>query len=133
MLANNYKKYKKYKEHLKKVKGNRKKTSFRGSGNSNNITEAYQIWNRCGFFDMDKKYEKRLIEEVEKKVETAVKKAEKYIDNTFLVINSDCYLNIDLKSFYNFHNSNVSIVLLSLTFFEFIHDLFAKVSYAKQT
>jgi len=35
----------------------------------------------------------------------AIKNAEKYIDNTFLVLNGDCYSKLNLKEFINFHKS----------------------------
>jgi D-glycero-alpha-D-manno-heptose-7-phosphate kinase len=44
----------------------------------------------------------------------AIKKAEKYIDNTFLVLNGDSYSKIDLEKFLNFHKSEKSDATLSL-------------------
>ena len=45
----------------------------------------------------------------------AIKNAEKYIDDTFIVINGDSYSQIDLNDFINFHNSKKSNVTISLT------------------
>jgi len=45
----------------------------------------------------------------------AVKKAEKYIDDTFLVMNGDSYSQIDLNEFLDFHRAKRSIGTLSLT------------------
>jgi len=45
----------------------------------------------------------------------AIKKAEKYIDDTFLVLNGDFYSNIDINELIKFHNSKRSNFTLSLT------------------
>lgn len=45
----------------------------------------------------------------------AIKKAEKYIDNTFLVLNGDSYSNLDIQQFINFHKSKRSNFTLALT------------------
>lgn len=44
----------------------------------------------------------------------AIKKAEKYIDDTFLVLNGDSYSKIDLEKFLNFHKYEKSDASLSL-------------------
>jgi D-glycero-alpha-D-manno-heptose-7-phosphate kinase len=44
----------------------------------------------------------------------AIKKAEKYIDDTFLVLNGDSYSKINLEEFLNFHKSEKSDASLSL-------------------
>jgi len=45
----------------------------------------------------------------------AIKKAEKYLDDTFLVLNGDSYCNFNLKDFVEFHNSKRSKATLLLT------------------
>ena len=55
----NPERYKKYEEHLNSLTGNRKNKIFRGSGNSNKITEAINVWNRCNFLEFDTKMQKR--------------------------------------------------------------------------
>lgn len=45
----------------------------------------------------------------------AIKKAEKYIDDTFLVLNGDSYSNVDINELIEFHNSKRSNFTLSLT------------------
>ncbi len=45
----------------------------------------------------------------------AIKKAKRYIDNTFLVLNGDSYSNLDLKQFLDFHKSKRSNFTLALT------------------
>lgn len=45
----------------------------------------------------------------------AIKKAERYIDNTFIVLNGDSYSNLDLHQFINFHRSKKSNFTLALT------------------
>jgi len=44
----------------------------------------------------------------------AIKKAEKYIDDTFLVLNGDSYSKINLEEFLNFHKSKKSSASLGL-------------------
>ena len=41
----------------------------------------------------------------------AVKNAEKYIDDTFFVLNGDSYSNIDLWKFLEFHNQKVLFIM----------------------
>ena len=64
----NPKRYKKYKEILKKLKGKRKEINFRGSGNSNKISEAFQLWEYCGFLIWREEKE----EEKEKEILTTI-------------------------------------------------------------
>ena len=45
----------------------------------------------------------------------AIKKAEKYIDDSFFVLNGDSYSQIDLKEFLEFHKSRKSNFSISLT------------------
>lgn len=45
----------------------------------------------------------------------AIKKAKRYIDNTFLVLNGDSYSNLNLKQFLDFHKSKRSNFTLALT------------------
>jgi len=45
----------------------------------------------------------------------AIKKAERYIEDTFLVMNGDSYSQIDLSKFLDFHKAKRSIATLSLT------------------
>ena len=44
----------------------------------------------------------------------AIKRAEKYIDDTFLVLNGDSYSHIDLKRFLEFHKAKMSNFSISL-------------------
>lgn len=44
----------------------------------------------------------------------AIKKAEKYLDETFLVLNGDSYSKMDLQAFLNFHKSKKSDATMSL-------------------
>ncbi len=45
----------------------------------------------------------------------AIKKTERYIENTFLVLNGDSYSNLDLQQFIDFHKSKRSNFTLALT------------------
>tara|TARA_Y100000310_G_scaffold344821_1_gene459768 strand:- start:8166 stop:10205 length:2040 start_codon:yes stop_codon:yes gene_type:complete len=45
----------------------------------------------------------------------AIKKAEKYIDNTFLVLNGDSYSNLDLQKLIDFHKAKRSTSTIVLT------------------
>lgn len=45
----------------------------------------------------------------------AIKKAEKYIGDTFIVLNGDSYSNLNLQEFLNFHKSKKSNFTLALT------------------
>ena len=45
----------------------------------------------------------------------AIKQAEKYIDDTFLVLNGDSYSQIDLKDFFDFHKNKKSGFTIGLT------------------
>src|SRR3989344_2433749 len=45
----------------------------------------------------------------------AIKNSEKYIDDTFVVLNGDSYSGINLTEFINFHTSKRSIATMGLT------------------
>ncbi len=45
----------------------------------------------------------------------AIKKAQRYLDDTFLVLNGDSYSKINLEDFLNFHNAKKSNFTISLT------------------
>ncbi|MEM0465189.1 MAG: sugar phosphate nucleotidyltransferase [Candidatus Pacearchaeota archaeon] len=45
----------------------------------------------------------------------AIKNAERYIDDTFLVLNGDCYSRIDLKDFLEFHKNKRSKCTIAVT------------------
>ena len=44
----------------------------------------------------------------------AIKKAEKYLDDVFIVLNGDSYINIDLPKFIKFHNDKKSLCTIAL-------------------
>ncbi len=45
----------------------------------------------------------------------AIKKAEKYLNDTFIVLNGDTYAHLDLKQFIDFHKSKRSLATLAIT------------------